>query len=339
VNTKKTKKTQLAFLFGLLACISTACSGSQATSDGSSGSTAASLNTGPGELSISNTDVSIYVHGTYPFSAVGGIAPYRFYVVTGEGSINESTGVYTAEGEAGSATVVVIDSTNTDAYATVTVQGLNLNLTVSPASITVNEGASYSFTASGGTAPYTYSVISGGGSIYSTSGVYVAPQATGTATIQVRDTYGNFAYSSVTIASSSTGSLPPVPLYREYDSSTGFHMSTLVSGEGAPSYAVEETLLHVYSSQISSTIVPLYRCSVGSNIHFSTTSATCEGITGASLELQMGWVDSVQGSGEVALYRLHNTTTGDCIDSLSSSEGTQDGYVLDGALGFALPLN
>ena len=335
----KAKKTQLLCLVALISGVATGCSQvTPTTGQTDSPGTVSSLSSGNGELSMNPTDAKLYVRGTYSFSATGGVEPYHYFLVTGEGSINEFSGVYTAPANAGNAIVVVEDSEGEDAYANVTVQGIDLNLTLSPSTATVNEGGTYQFSTSGGTAPYTYEVISGVGSINTKTGLYTAPQSTGSASIEVTDAQNEKSYASVTVIDPSTGSLPPITLYREYDSSTGFHMSTTTSGEDTPAYSVEETLLDVFGSQSSSSIVPLYRCSVG-NIRFSTTSSTCEDVPGAELETQLGWIDSNQQNGEIPLYRLHSSSTGDCIDSLSSTEGAQNGYVLDGVLGYGLPAN
>ena len=252
--------------------------------------------------------------------------------------MNMSSGVYTAPKAAGSAEIVVADAAGNDAYAIVTSIGVPLGLTVSPQSITLNEGDKYTFTAFGGTEIYTFSVASGIGAIDSKSGVYTAPQSTGTASIDVTDSAGNKVSATVTVSNSSVGVPPSAPLYREISSSLGLHMSTLNSDEGDPAYVEEEILLYVYGSQINSTIVPLYRCALGI-AHFTTTDVTCEGVPSASLEIQMGWIDSVQQSGELPLYRLHSSSGGDSMDSLSSTEGTQDGYVLDGIIGYAPATN
>lgn len=59
------------------------------------------------------------------------------------------------------------------------------------------------FSGSGGTAPYSYSVQSGGagGSIDPSTGLYVAPPVLGSDTIQVADAEGNTAQSDVLIGS------------------------------------------------------------------------------------------------------------------------------------------
>lgn len=331
------RNLRLKCLFIFVAWICAACAGGPSTSSTNSPTTSL-IGSGSTALTLNPTTATVQVEETYPFTVTGGIAPYHFYLVTGEGAMNVNTGVYTAPRVAGTAQVVVEDSTGTDAYGTVTVIGIPLALTVSPSEVTVNEGQSYQFTAYGGSGSYTFSVASGIGTIDSETGVYTAPQSTGTASIVVTDTQGDRVNVTVTVTNSSAGAPPSAPLYREVSSSSGLHMSTLNSSEGAPDYVEQEILLSVYGSQISSSIVPLYRCGLG-NAHFTTTDVTCEGVSGASLEIQMGWIDSVQQSGEVPLYRLHSSSGGDSMDSLSSTEGTQNGYVLDGVIGYAPATN
>jgi hypothetical protein len=329
---KMAKNFGLRCLFILVALTCAACSGASPQSSTNSPTTTSSLSSDSSGLALSTTNASVDVLGSFPFSATGGVAPYRFYMVSGGGSINLSSGIYVAPVATGSAQIAVEDASGNDAYADIKIMGLALGLTITPASISVAEGSTYTFTVSGGSGLYTFSVASGIGSVNSTTGVYTAPLSAGTASIEVADTEGNTVNAAITVFNPSTGVPTSAPLYREIDSSLGLHMSTLNSGEDAPGYVEQEILLYVYGSQTSSTIVPLYRCGLG-NAHFTTTDVTCEGVPTASLEIQMGWIDSVQQAGEVPLYRLHSG--GDSMDSLSSTEGTQNGYVLDGITGYA----
>jgi hypothetical protein len=59
------------------------------------------------------------------------------------------------------------------------------------------------FSATGGTAPYSYSVVAGGagGAIDSVSGIYVAPTSYGTDAIVVEDSLGAQAFSAIVIGS------------------------------------------------------------------------------------------------------------------------------------------
>ncbi len=62
-----------------------------------------------------------------------------------------------------------------------------MSLSISPTTADVNANRTQTFVASGGTGPYTFSMVSGVGSIGSSSGIYTAPNSPGTAVIQVTD--------------------------------------------------------------------------------------------------------------------------------------------------------
>ncbi len=147
-------------------------------------------------MSISPTSSTIAVNNTQTFSVTGGTGPYTFSRVVGTGTINASTGVYTAPVTSGSATVRVTDSLGATADATVTV---NAALAITPTSQTMGINGTLNFSASGGVVPYTYSIASGTGSINSATGAFTAPASPDTAVVRVTDSYGNFVNATVTI--------------------------------------------------------------------------------------------------------------------------------------------
>ncbi|KHD89441.1 MAG: hypothetical protein OM95_03500 [Bdellovibrio sp. ArHS] len=63
----------------------------------------------------------------------------------------------------------------------------------------VNTSGQYSFKAAGGSPPYQYSLVSGGGSVNAGTGVYTASSSAGTATIQVTDSLGGVATQSISV--------------------------------------------------------------------------------------------------------------------------------------------
>jgi hypothetical protein len=60
-------------------------------------------------------------------------------------------------------------------------------------------GSSRTFTASGGTSPYSYSIDSGGGTIDSTTGAFTADPTVETVTIKATDAHGDFGTTEVTV--------------------------------------------------------------------------------------------------------------------------------------------
>lgn len=81
------------------------------------------------------------------------------------------------------------------------------SLAIHPAALTVNEGSSVTFTATGGAGDYQFSVASGTGVINSQSGAYQASLSPGVERVRVSDGRGRTAEAQVTITASG-GSYP-----------------------------------------------------------------------------------------------------------------------------------
>jgi hypothetical protein len=145
-------------------------------------------------LVISPTTQSVMVNGVIHFTASGGATPYAFSKVSGIGSIDPSSGIYTAPGGTGTAVVQVEDSLGNSVSTSVTVVG---TLAISPSAPSLGVNGTQTFTASGGVTPYTYSVHVGGGSL--AGAVYTAPSSTGSATVRVTDAIGDTSDATVTI--------------------------------------------------------------------------------------------------------------------------------------------
>jgi plastocyanin len=139
----------------------------------------ASVTVNPPPLVLSPSSITIQAGGSVTFTAEGGTLPYTYSKVSGVGSIDAISGVFTSM-VAGSATVKVTDSRTppgrTDT-ATVTVEpppAPPLNL--SPSSVNVQTGSDQTFSATGGTTPFTWDVVQGAaGGTVTQSGVYTAP--------------------------------------------------------------------------------------------------------------------------------------------------------------------
>lgn len=147
-------------------------------------------------LGISPAAITLAVNNTTTFSGSAGAPGYSFSIVSGGGTINAVSGLFTAPAVTGSTVVRVTDSLAATADATITI---NAALAISPATKTLAVNNIFTFSATGGVSPYTYSIFSGGGSINATSGAYTAPAAPGSATVRVIDGYGNTSDATVTI--------------------------------------------------------------------------------------------------------------------------------------------
>jgi hypothetical protein len=181
-------------------------------------------------LRISPSTATVSTGGGATFSASGGKAPYTFSIHSGSGSINPSTGVYTAPGSAGSDEVKVTDDSGNFDIAAVTITA-PAPLQISPTSVTVSTGNSTSFSANGGPSPYTFSVYSGAGSINGTTGVYTAPGSAGTEIVRVTDNAGDTRDATVTVTS--TGLLSISPASAVIEQNTTFDFS---ADGGTPPY-------------------------------------------------------------------------------------------------------
>jgi hypothetical protein len=331
----------------IIGVLLTGCGSASSTTSSSSAGTSSALTISPTSVSLTEGEAST-------FTTSGGSGSYTYSVstdgTTSTGTVT-SAGYYVAPtGWTGTTYLIVQDTDGNTNYATITVTSTSSTgstgstgstLEISPSSMTLLEGATYTFAASGGVGTYTYSIESGSGSIDSSTGFYTAPSnATGETIIMVTDQDDEESFATVTITASSgsttTTSYPTQPLYRDYDSKTAMHWSTLSSGAVASGYTVDGEIVATYTGQPGSTYVQLYECSwLGGRAHFTTTSFTCEGASGATLSAELGWIDTVQGSGEVPLYRWFAKSTDDHFISTSQTEGTFAGYVLEEIIGYA----
>jgi Thrombospondin type 1 domain len=127
-----TNKTNILLAFALSAILA-GCNEKLSNSGASSNQAAQSE-----PLALNESQVTVTGGTTFPFSASGGVSPYSFESSGGGGTIDFSTGIFTAVTGGGTATVIVYDSAGNTATAIVTV------------------------TASSTTSPYTYSWVQGG---------------------------------------------------------------------------------------------------------------------------------------------------------------------------------
>lgn len=156
-------------------------------------------------LDISPKTSQLVLLDTMTLQAVGGIPPYFFSLSEGDGSIDVASGLFTAPALTGSTVVEVKDSAGLTDTATITIisGGGPEPLSIIPTAISLPVGNSLTFTANGGETPYTFSLLSGSGTV-SAAGAYLAPNMPGTDVIRVSDNIGTIQDATVTITTLTT---------------------------------------------------------------------------------------------------------------------------------------
>ena len=191
-----------------------------------------------GEFTIAPTSISLYINNSTSFTALGGISPYSWSLVSGAGTIDAETGTYTAPAAPGSDVVRVTDSNGNHSDSAVTVL-TPFSLLPSPGRITVNN--TYTFTAEGGAPPYSFGLASGAGSIDSETGEYTAPASSGTAVVEAVDALGNSDSAEITIIPEASLLIYPASLTLNVDDTAVFSATgglapyefTILSGGGS----------------------------------------------------------------------------------------------------------
>jgi hypothetical protein len=161
-----------------------------------------SENTGYATVEITDAPViepvikTLAVGNKFPFAVLSGKSPYAFSMASGEGTVNATTGEFTAGSNAGSAVVRVTDADNRTADASVTINGA---LSFAEKNIYVAKSANYTLAATGGVAPYRYIIAAGAGSVDKTTGIFTASNNVGSTSVHVFDSLGNVDLAVVNI--------------------------------------------------------------------------------------------------------------------------------------------
>jgi hypothetical protein len=175
--------------------------------------------TDPGRLStlvVSPNPTTVAPNGTVQFTAVGtdftgaSVTPNPgaiVWSVTGGGSIDPRTGLFTAGSLAGTTSTVVATCRGIAASATVTVVAgplATITVTPNPATMPINGTQQYTAVgkdASGNVVTITpvWSVTAGGGTINATTGLFTAGTTTGTFTNTVKATSGTISGTATAI--------------------------------------------------------------------------------------------------------------------------------------------
>lgn len=267
-----------------------------------------------GSLRIIPNSVTVDINGLYTFTAIGGTPPYDFELESGVGAvslINATTGLYEAPASPGSAVVRLTDAAGASRSASVKVvawQTLSLN----PSSITLQANGSYTFFASGGTPPYAYSVVSGGGSVSPATGwstLFTAPATAGTVYVRVTDAASAIRDSTVTVVSAGPLGINPTDVTVEQGNSLAFsayggtpgYTYTLTSGTSAtlsPAGLFTALSSAAPGSTNTVTVTDSLSDTASATVTIAPAAPTnlvADGSYGLPTEIQLTWNDNATG--------------------------------------------
>lgn len=189
----------------------------------------------PTPLAVRPTGARIASGGQIVFSASGGTAPYSWSVANAAvGTINAVTGTFVGSATGGVTTVTVRDAAGASASQSITVTAL----TIIPNTATLGIGASVVFSASSGTAPFTWTSSNPAVATITALGVLTGVAA-GTTAVSARDSNGVTATSgTITVTAAATANLtlsvPPRAI------AVGQQITLAITG-GTPPYVWSST--------------------------------------------------------------------------------------------------
>lgn len=138
------------------------------------------------QIEIAPISPIIIAGETLQLSATGGGGLYTYDITLGTGLVDSVTGLYMSEDFAGSAVVRVRDQYG---YSASTIVTINPQISVTPDGGNFAVNTKVPLTVEGGQPPFTFSIISGGGSI-DENGVLTISDREETMTLQIEDSLG-----------------------------------------------------------------------------------------------------------------------------------------------------
>lgn len=190
-------------------------------------------------LDFAPAEVMIEPGKTHQVPATGGVPALVYSRLSGQGTIDPNTALFTAPGAAGTTVVQVKDSLGNTATRTYKIQVAEV-FKVDPTEKTLTTGEKFTPTFTGATGKITCKIISGGGKLEEPPvGTYVAPVTPTTAAVQCEDESGakvSTIYKVVTglTLTPATASVPALIGSQTYTASSGTapYVYTLESGYG-----------------------------------------------------------------------------------------------------------
>ena len=164
-------------------------------------------------LALTASSSSVALGGTLTFTASGGTSPYTYAVLTGGGTFsNSSSGVYTAPNYTTTAIIGVTDANGATQSTSITVGSSSSGITLTPQNSSVAASGTVQFTATGGTAPYTYYALGSLGTFSSSvNGLFQAGTTSGTMEVEVVDSLSLTQMTNITVTGGSASSSPTPP--------------------------------------------------------------------------------------------------------------------------------
>ena len=218
------------------------------------------------KFAIVPSNVNIMVDGQQSFAITGGTTPYTWSLSPADcGGFDTATKTFTASSVGGiSCTLAIRDANNKTVRSTISIAENALSATFSPNPATVT--TNIQILSSGGTPPYTYTLVSGGGQLVSS--VYKTPDSAETAVVRVSDTNGKTYDVTILVAgggsNSGTGGAGTQRVFRSANGRTGDVMHTKQQGEAASlGYADQPTAALTVFSASGSGRVDIRRCFTG----------------------------------------------------------------------------
>jgi len=262
---------------------------------------------GPRPVVIAPSAVTMLVTNSCVFAGHGGIPPYSYVVTSGNGSINSSTGVFTAAGTAGTSTVTLTDGRGLSAIATIAVQEPQ-NVLIMPALVSVMVSTSTWFVAVGGQPPYVFTQTSGSGSM-TAAGLYTAGPSSETAVVMVTDALGSTSSATVTVVAAGALGLDATAtsveegktaIFTAYGGTPAYFysLSTCGSGGNINGATGEYTAGHVVGSNLDTVRVTDSDLPAGtmelnvSVLPASPTALAADGSYGNPHEIALVWTDN-----------------------------------------------